>query len=240
MNSHLLWVLVLVLVSGYLLLRAGRIWRDASRLGFSPADRLHLALKGTVRSSSAWWAARLAALPRREQDLLLARETDRLGLSRADALRCPLCDSEIPRAWTVSSDGEPAVAHGPVDCPSCDFRLDACRHCSHFLPGPHVTWGQFPVLAEDPSSGRCGCYHVSQPVEEACAPEVARRLKARGHDRLRAPRPILDSFFPPDSCRAFKAQRKRLRAGGISWPDARHTALLQLLAGTEPASRPPR
>jgi hypothetical protein len=47
---------------------------------------------------------------------------------------------------------------------------------------------------------------------------------------VRAPLPIVDSFLPPDFCTAFMPDRKRLRAGGVRWPDVRRVALLRLLA----------
>lgn len=42
--------------------------------------------------------------------------------------------------------------------------------------------------------------------------------------------PIVDSFLPPDHCRAFTPERKPLQQDGIRWPNARRTALLRLLA----------
>jgi hypothetical protein len=78
--------------------------------------------------------------------------------------------------------------------------------------------------------GRCNIHKVTQPVEKACAPEMARQLRARGYEHLHAPLPVTDSFLPPDICTAFKPHRKRLRASGIRWPDARRAALLRLLA----------
>lgn len=166
----------------------------------------------------------------REQAELLARETEALGISRADSLRCPLCEAEVPGAWTLTASGHPSVATGPVECPRCDFRLDACRHCTHLLPGsPQGGAGQ-QWSGGDMTFGRCAIYKSSQPVEQTCAPEMARRLKARGYERIRAPLPIADSFFPPDSCTAFEPDRSRLRAGRVPWPDARRVALLRLLA----------
>ena len=78
--------------------------------------------------------------------------------------------------------------------------------------------------------GRCNCYKVVQPVEQTCAPEIARRLKTRGWEHIRAPLPIVDSFVPPDSCAAFSPDRKRLRAAGIRWPNPRRVVLLRLAA----------
>ncbi len=77
---------------------------------------------------------------------------------------------------------------------------------------------------------RCNFYKATQPVERACAPEMVRQLKERGYESIRAPLPIVDSFVPPDFCTAFHLDRRRLRAGGVPWPDARRVALLRVLA----------
>jgi hypothetical protein len=55
-------------------------------------------------------------------------------------------------------------------------------------------------------------------------------LRARGWETVRSPAPIADSFLPPDHCTAFKAERRRLKDGGVGWPDAHRRALLRLLA----------
>ena len=215
---------------GFLAHRSGRIWVDAGRRGFRAARRLEWALVGAVIPSRYWWGARIDALSPQEQDELLARETAALGLRRADGLRCPLCTAEVPRAWALAPDGRPTVAPGPIECPRCDFRLDVCRHCAHFLPGGLRAWGQLDLGGGDFTFGRCDRRRVPQPVEEACTPSAARQLKARGWDQVRAPLPIVDSFVPPDDCTAFTPDHKRLQAGGVRWPDARRTALLRLLA----------
>jgi hypothetical protein len=84
-------------------------------------------------------------------------------------------------------------------------------------------------VSADLTFGRCDFYKSVQPVEQACAPEVAQRLKAHGYDQLSAPQPIIDSFVPLDGCNAFEADRERLQVGGLRWPDARRMALLRLL-----------
>jgi len=57
---------------------------------------------------------------------------------------------------------------------------------------------------------------------------------------VRAPLPIVDSFLPPDFCVAFRPDRKRLKAGGVRWPDVRRVALLRLLAPSPaPETAPP-
>jgi hypothetical protein len=90
------------------------------------------------------------------------------------------------------------------------------------------------------SFGRCNYYKVPQPVEQVCSSEMAGQLKAWGYERVRAPMPIMDSFLPPDFCTAFKPDRRRLRVGGIHWPDARRVAFLRLLAlPPAPETTPP-
>lgn len=238
MGGYLLLALALAGL-GLLAYRGGRIWADAGRRGFEWPRRLGWALLGALSPARYWWGARLAALAPQERADLLARETAALGLSRADSLRCPLCRAEVPHAWTLTPDGRPAVAPGPIRCPRCDFRLDSCRHCARFLPGnPHV-WGQLAPAETDFTFGRCGHYKEARPVEQVCPSDMARRLKARGWDTLRSPIPIVDSFLPPDFCSAFAPDRKRLRLGGVRWPDARRTALLRLLSPPSPPDTVP-
>ena len=224
------WIAIGLTAFAFFGYRALRIWLDSGWRGFPIAHRLGWALRGAIVPSRYWWEARIEALSPQEREQLLAREMEALGLSRADSLRCPLCKAEVPRAWALSSAGQPTVARGPVECPGCDFRLDACRHCAHFLPGSPRGWGQVPWDHDDRTFGRCAHYKTYQPVEQACAPDLARRLRDRGHDQVRAPRPIADSFLPPDSCSAFKPDRRWLHAGGVRWPDARRAGLLRLLA----------
>jgi len=245
MMNDLFW-LVLGLAASALLLflthRARRVWEDASRRGFGLQRQIGWALLGAIAPSRYWWGARIEALAPQERVELLAYETAACGLNRADSLCCPLCTVEIPRAWTLTSDGSPTVAPGPVECLRCDFRLDSCRHCVHFLPGSPKVGILIACGGGDVTSGRCSHHKVSQPVEEACRPDVARQLKARGYEYVRAPRPIVDSLFPPDFCTAFRPDRRRLRASEVRWPDARRAALLRLLAlsaETEPAEEPP-
>jgi hypothetical protein len=225
---------------GFLAWRAGAIWVDTSKRDFGLARRLGWALFGAMAPSRYWWGARMEALSPHEQTDLLARETAALGLSRADSLHCPLCGAEVPHAWALASDGRPTVAPGPIKCPHCDFRLDSCRHCAHFLPGPPQAWGSLSWGGGDVTSGRCNIHKVTQPVEKACSPEMVRQLKARGYEFIQAPQPITDSFLPPEICTAFELHRKRLRASGIRWPDARRAALLRLLASPlVPETTPP-
>ena len=234
MMSNTLWLVIALGALSLMIYRAGRIWQDAGQRGLSLRQRLGWSCFGAMVPSRYWWRARIGTLPPQEQAELLACETASLGLTRADSLWCPLCGTEVERAWTLDCDGRPTVAPGPVQCPQCDFRLDACRHCANFLPG--LPQAASSWTSTDTTFGRCGFYKATLPVAQICPPEVAQRLQARGYDQLRAPRPIVDSFVPLDGCRAFAPDRQRLRAGGIRWPDARRVALLRLLAQPAPAA----
>jgi hypothetical protein len=214
---------------GFLGCRAGRMWLDARQKALDLPARLRWTLWGTVSPSRYWWGARIDAMSADQQAELLAVETKALGLGRADSLPCPLCGTEIPHAWTLAPGGQPAVAGDPVQCPRCDFRLDACRHCDRFLPGSPQGWGQSAWSQGDITFGRCGFYKKVQPVDRAYAPDVARQLKARGYEQMSAPMPIQDSMLRPDPCHAFRPNRARMRASKVPWPDARRTALLRLL-----------
>jgi hypothetical protein len=225
-----LWLAIGLALLAFVGYRAGRVWLDTGQRSLDPARRVGWALVGALFPDRYWWAARIEAMTVRQREELLVQETGDLGLSRADNLTCPLCGTEVPRAWALDAGNRPTVAPGPIECPECDFRLDACRHCAHFLPGSPQRMPSARWVAQDLGSGRCSRYRVSQPVEQTTTADMAHRLKERGFAQVRAPMPIVDSFLPPDSCRAFAPDRRRLKWGGLSWPDARRTALLRLLA----------
>ena len=87
----------------------------------------------------------------------------------------------------------------------------------------------------DITFGRCDRYKISQPVERVCPPAIARRLKVQGYQQVSAPLPIVDSFVPPDFCTAFTPDRKRMKDGGVDWPDARRVATLNIGGSTATA-----
>jgi hypothetical protein len=243
--SSLIGLAIGLAVLFLLLYRAVPIWLDGGRRRMGLTRRLTCALVGIVAPYRYWWGVRLEDMSAGEQADLLTREMAALGLARADSVRCPLCGADVPRAWALDSDGRPAAAPGSIKCPQCDFRLDACRHCAHFLPGKPPGWGRGGWSSDDWTFGRCGAYKELQPVEQVSSPEMARQLKVRGFDQVRAPLPIIDSYMPPDFCTAFKLDRKRLQVSGIGWPDARRVALLRMLgvlaaSRTGPAKEPAR
>ena len=223
------WIAVGAALLAFAAWRAVPIWLDTRRHGWNRARRLGWSLLGIVVPSRYWWQARIEALGPEDRAALLQHETKALGLSRADALRCPLCGAEVPEAWALESGREVHVAEGPVRCPECDFRLDACRHCVNFLPGSPRSWSGLGWLDNDRTHGRCSHYKRVQPVEQAAGPDMARQLKARGYDQIRAPMQIVDSYLRPDFCRAFQADPGRVKASDIRWPGPRRRALLRLL-----------
>jgi len=226
--SNVIWWAIGLAALAWCAFRAAPIWMDSGRRGARAVERLRWALVGIVAPPRYWWQARVEAMSPEEQSDLLAHETAALGLDRADSLWCPLCGTQVSHAWTLDADGYPTAAPGPVKCSQCDFRLDACRHCAHFLPGSATATG-FSLGGNEITFGRCGFYKTPQPVERITTPEAARRLKERGYESLNAPTPIVDSFVPLDGCRTFQPDRKRLEVGGVHWPDARRVALLRLL-----------
>ena len=226
-----LWLAVGLGLLTFLGYRAGRAWLDAGRRGYTPVQRLGQSLAGAVLPDRYWWGARIETMSGEERDDLLVHETAALGLARADSQPCPLCGAEVPRAWTLDAVGDATTGPRPIECPGCDFRLDSCRFCAHFSPGP--AGGSSPWLKGDTGSGRCERYKTSQLVEDLCTPDMARRLRARGYEQIRGPMPIVDSYLPPDSCRAFAPDRKRMRESKVRWPRARRTALLRLLLAAD-------
>ncbi len=220
-------------VLAFLGYRAGRVWLDAGPRGYTIAPRLGWSLAGAVVPDRYWWAARIEAMSGEERNELLNRETAALGLDQADGQHCPLCGAEVPHAWALDAAGDATTGPRPIECPGCDFRLDSCRFCTHFSPGP--AGGGSPWLKGDMGSGRCERYKTTQPVEDLCAPDMARRLRARGYEQVSGPMPIVDSYLPPGTCRAFAPHRKRMRENEIRWPRARRTALLRLLVSGDRA-----
>jgi hypothetical protein len=65
-------------------------------------------------------------------------------------------------------------------------------------------------------------------VAETCNPSVAKKLKALGISYVRDNLPIIDSYFPPDFCRAFTPDKKCIKSGDVTWPNKKITALIRI------------
>lgn len=198
-----------------------RVARDARRRGLSSPASLGWATVALVYAPGYWWHARLERLKRDEALDLLQSEARAHYLTSVINVRCPLCDAEIVNALAVTATGGLAI-QPMAQCPRCDFRLDACRHCKHFLPAKD-DFGDQP----DFTHGRCGQYRAPQPVREAY-PDVADRLEALGYDTLNSPKRIYDSYSPLDECTSFKLDWARLRRSQIAWLNRQRIALIQL------------
>lgn len=162
------------------------------------------------------WLAERLGVTADERAAWARAEAARRGLASLADLRCPLCGSEIRRAWTVTPDGRLNARRGSL-CPTCDFRLDSCRHCRHFLPGSGQR-GEFlaPAFGEtDYTTGRCNIYRGYVSVYDLYGGAMADRFANMGVEMVRAPRPILDSYVPLPECTAFSLAPARLRHSGV-------------------------
>ncbi len=162
----------------------------------------------------AWTAWRLG-ITREERDGLSAAEAARRGLASLLNLRCPLCGTEIRGAWTVTADGQLGARRASV-CPTCDFRLDSCRHCRHFRPGgaagAAVNSGMMVRVGdEDFTQGGCEVYRGYASVYDLYGEKMADRLAMMGAESIRVPKPITDSYVPLPECTAFALAPRRLR-----------------------------
>jgi hypothetical protein len=190
-------------------------------------QRLGWTLLGLIDARRYWWGGRLEVMAEREAQKLLQRQAKEHNLSHVANVRCPLCNGEITAALTVTDAGELAIRPDSA-CHRCDFRLDACRHCRHFLPaGARSGPGFIGSPGRDFTHGRCNRYRGWQPVREVY-PHMAQRLEAMGYESLRAPKRIRDSFFPLEGCTAFALALKRLRRSEVSWLTRQRSALVRL------------
>lgn len=224
------WLLLGLLLCcvGWRAALAIHVGRDARQRGLDIQTSLCWALTALADARRYWWGARLDLLTDDEAQTLLRRAARERRLSHVTYVQCPLCGSEIADTLTVTDSGTLAIRPKAI-CERCDFRLDACRHCRHFLPastslavGP-FSYGQ----GGDPTHGRCARYREWQPVRET-HPHVAQRLEALGHEYLRAPKRILDSYFPPEECSSFALDQSRLRRSEIPWLTRQRIALVRL------------
>jgi hypothetical protein len=225
------WALLglLLCAAGWRVATAARVLRDAQRRGADVRNGLRWALVALLNDRPYWWVARLTMMAGDEARALLRRMAQEHGLASVANVRCPLCGDEIADALAVSEAGALTVARRGVLCGRCDLRLDACRHCRHFLParlayaGPAFAHGE----GGDFTHGRCDRYREWQPVHDVY-PHMAGRLEKMGYEYLSAPQRIQDSFFPPDECTSFALDLKRLRKSEVAWLTPQRRALLDL------------
>ena len=229
----LVWIGLAVL-AGWALVMGTLIWLDALRFDL-PADAiLPLALRGVIDPLGYWYLQRPLHFTPEERALWLAGLAERLDLTSVRAAHCPLCAAEIAVAWDVNQKGTLIAAHGPVRCPRCDFRLDACRHCQYFQPvgsQPGTAWSGRGMSW---TYGRCTFYKSLQPVAAITSAEMARRLQERGYTHLRAPTPITDSYIPLDGCSAFVLADHNLPQSSMRWPGRRQALALRVMQQSLP------
>jgi hypothetical protein len=184
---------------------AWRIFTDARRRGTRTGRALAYALWYALVPSHYRWGPGFDLLTPAERRALLREEAQRLGLQDVSNIRCPLCGTEIPHALRVEPSGEFAFPSHPLQCPSCDFRLDSCRFCQFFAPAKG--WGE-----PDITHGTCQRYREWRNVEEAY-PQFARRLHDLGISQVHVPKRIVDSYVPLEECPGATADQKRLIRG---------------------------
>jgi hypothetical protein len=204
---------------------AAQAARDARRRGFRPIEIGRWALIAVLDADRYWWGARLDRLALPEARELLVEAARVHNLLNVANVRCPLCDAEIKNALAAADDGELYVRRQAA-CSRCDFRVDACRHCAHFIPSAAAA----TVLLDwrgDVSHGRCAQYRALEPVRTAY-PQHARRLEAMGYDVLPTPKPIADSLIPLAECTAFSLKPELLRQSKVPWIDRQRLALIRL------------
>ena len=224
------WVL-LALAALWAILMGVWIWQDARRLALSGRETTRLVLFGIIDPLRYWYYERPSRLSEDEREAWIHSLAERLSLSDIRAARCPLCESEIPNAWTVDERGRLSTLPGPIQCPGCDFRLDACRHCRYFQPAGAQRTEPFS-MGLSWTHGRCTHYKTVQPVEAITTRDMARRMRERGYTQLQAPTPIMDSYIPLEHCTVFQLDPKRLRHSGMRKPGRRQRLALRVLART--------
>ena len=128
------------------------------------------------------------------------------------------------------------MVRGPVTCPECDFRLDACRHCRYFEPSGARPGGALVGMGLSWTHGCCTYYKSMQPVESIATAEMARRMQERGYTHLRAPTPVVDSYIPLEYCSAFALEVKHLSESGMQKPGRRQRLALRVVADSAASS----
>jgi len=227
-NMGILLAIIVGAAAVWALVMGALVWRDARALAVPPRDRWPLVLEGVVRPWRYWYLIRPSRMSPAARQEWLAAQARRLGLPHVRTAYCPLCGGEIADAWRTRPDGRLTTAPGPVRCPRCDFRLDACRHCAYFQPAGATTGSPWNIGEIAWTHGRCILYKSLQPVEAITNREMARRLRERGYDHLRAATPIADSYIPLAECRGFVLEPRHLKHSGMQRPGLRQRLAIQV------------
>ncbi|GAB4565746.1 MAG: hypothetical protein Kow0047_16550 [Anaerolineae bacterium] len=227
--------ILLALIAVWAVTMGALTWNDARRLTDDARELARLILIGIIDPLRYWYFERPRRWPRDQQREWLEGIARRMELTTIRAARCPLCGAELLDAWAVDDRGQLTVARTPVECPRCDFRLDACRHCAFFQPAGGTSGIGSSGMEVEWTHGRCTHYKSMQPVEEITTPDMARRMKERGYHALRAPTPIIDSYVPLPECTAFRLEPRRLRHSGMLTPPRRQRLALRVLEMIAPA-----
>jgi len=201
-----------------------RVAADARRRGAGRWLAARWALASLVAPERYWWGWRLELLGPDEGRRLLTEAAQAHGLRHVGDVRCPLCGAELAEVSSLAPAGGLAVRPA-ARCPRCDFRVDACRHCQHFLPAQDPSG--LSLQDQDFTHGRCARYHAPQPVRDAY-PHLAERLERLGYETLAGPKAILDSYVPLEECTSFSAHLGRLRANKVAWMTRQRMGLLGL------------
>ncbi len=201
---------------------AAQVVLDARRRGCELIAIGRWALTAMVDADRYWWGARLDRLAAPEARELLVEAARAHNLLTVTSVRCPLCDAEIKNALAVADDGDLYVRRQAA-CAHCDFRVDACRHCAHFIPAGATVFDRHG----DFSHGRCDFYRAPEAVRTAY-PEHASRMEAMGFDMLPTPKPIVDSFIPLAECTAFSLKPELLQQSKVPWVGRQRAALIRL------------
>jgi hypothetical protein len=220
-------LLLIIIALGWLAWRgaiAAQVAIDARRRGFTSGEIVRWALIAVIDTDRYWWGARLDRLSVAEARELLVEMTKAHHLLSVTNVRCPLCDDEIKNVLSVADDSDLYVRRQSA-CAHCDFRVDACRHCAHFLPA--VDGATVFDQSGDFSHGRCGFYRSVEAVRTAY-PQHATHMEALGYDVLPVPKLIADSFIPLAECTAFSLKPELLRQSKVPWINRQRAALIRL------------
>jgi len=165
------------------------------------------------------WVRRLSLkLNPSDKKQILKDSKKMTNVSEPDSLYCPFCQIEIPHALRIVSNNALTTTKRPLLCPRCALRFDCCRYCQHY----EMSTNQFTPF--DRNQGKCKIIKEVQNVDTFCNPSMAKRLREMGWENLYASIVIHDNFSPPDRCRQFIVDGKKMLLDHI--PEMGNTRVL--------------